>query len=159
MTRSQVARKPVTHIALPGYEIARAQPRSRETVTAFLRRTGWATRDPKYGWGFSNGLPTILQVNGEPILRQFWRTTRIAANHNVQFISRPLGGQRGGSGKQVLGLVALVAVAAFAGFAGPALAGLIPGLSGSALTAVGFGLTGAIPITGDIKLNSLRKKI
>lgn len=73
--RASEHRQPVTHIALPGLEIARAVPRSRETVTAFLRRTGWARRDPQYGWQFKNGLPTILQVNGEPVLRKRWRAT------------------------------------------------------------------------------------
>ncbi len=45
-----------------------------------------------------------------------WRKTRIAANDNVRFISKPLGG--GQNGKQILGLVALVAVSAFAVWAG-----------------------------------------
>jgi hypothetical protein len=31
----------VLHLAMPGLEIAQAVPRPRETVTAFLRRTGW----------------------------------------------------------------------------------------------------------------------
>jgi hypothetical protein len=48
----------VRHLVMPGLEVARAEARPRETVTAFLRRTGWATRDRKYGWQFRKGLPT-----------------------------------------------------------------------------------------------------
>jgi hypothetical protein len=99
--RSTAAFRPVTHITLPGLEIGRVEPKPRETVTAFLRRTGWAKRDRKYGWQFKNGLPTILLVNGEPVLRKQWRSTRISANDNVQFVSRPMGGR---DGKQIMGL-------------------------------------------------------
>jgi hypothetical protein len=35
---------------MPGLEFAPAEVQPRETVTAFLRRTGWATRDRRYGW-------------------------------------------------------------------------------------------------------------
>jgi hypothetical protein len=45
-------------------------------VTAFLRRTGWATRDRKYGWQFRKGLPTILEIDGEAVLRRDWRRSR-----------------------------------------------------------------------------------
>jgi hypothetical protein len=31
-------------------------------------------------------------VNGEPVLRKQWRSTRISANDNVQFVSRPWAG-------------------------------------------------------------------
>jgi hypothetical protein len=52
---------------MSGLEVARAEARPRENVTAFLRRIGWATRDRKYGWHFRKGLPTILEINGEAV--------------------------------------------------------------------------------------------
>jgi hypothetical protein len=64
---------------MPGLEVARAEARPRETVTAFLRRTGWATRHHKYGWQFRKGLPTILEIDGEAVLRRDWRHRRIGA--------------------------------------------------------------------------------
>jgi hypothetical protein len=66
----------VRHLVMPGLEVARAAARPRETVTAFLRRTGWATRDRKYGWQFRKGLPTILEIDGEAVLRRDWRRSR-----------------------------------------------------------------------------------
>src|SRR5262245_41638326 len=62
-------REPATvqHLVMPGLEVARAEARPRETVTAFLRRTGWATRDRKYGWQFRKGLPTVLEIDGEAV--------------------------------------------------------------------------------------------
>lgn len=152
--RSEAARRPVLHVVMPGLEVARAAPRKGETVTAFLRRTGWATRDPKYGWQFRKHLPTILEVNGEPVLRKQWRRTKIAANDNVRFVSYPLGGGRGSTGKQVLGLVALVAVAAFAGPLGAAFAGGL-GLTGTAATIVGGLATAAIGLGGALLVNAL----
>lgn len=148
--RSASARRPVLHVVMPGLEVARATPRKGETVTAFLRRTGWAFRDPKYGWQFRKSLPTVLEVNGEPVLRKQWRHTKIAANDNVRFVSYPRGGQ-GSTGKQVIGLVALVAVAAFAG---PA-AGLVSGalFGGSAVATAG--LTAAFGLGGALLVNAL----
>ena len=144
-------RRPVLHVVAPGLEVAQATPRKGETVTAFLRRTGWATRDPKYGWQFRKRLPTILEVNGEAILRKDWRRTKIAANDNVRFVSFPRGGKQG---KQVLGLVALVAVAAFAAWAGPAVAAGL-GLTGTAATITGGLVTGAIGLGGALLVNAL----
>lgn len=135
--RGSDPRQPVLHVVMPGCEVARAEPRARETVSAFLRRTGWAKKDRQYGWQFKKGLPTVLEVNGEPVLRRAWRTTRITAGDVVRFASYPLGGQGGGA-KQVIGLVALIAVSAFALWAGPALFGAgIPGILGTA--AIGCG--------------------
>ncbi|MGN6311714.1 MAG: hypothetical protein ACTHNN_19410 [Xanthobacteraceae bacterium] len=145
--RRTAARHPVLHVVAPGLEVAQAVPRKGEAITAFLRRTGWAARDPQYGWQFQKRLPTILEVNGEAILRKDWRRTKIAANDKVRFVSFPRGS--GKQGKQVLGLVALIAVSAFAGWAGPALASTIfPGAGawvGGALT-MGIGLGGALLI-------------
>jgi hypothetical protein len=138
---------------MPGLEVARAEARPRETVTAFLRRTGWATRDRKYGWQFRKGLPTVLEINGEAVLRKDWRRRRLAARADIRFVSYPLGGG-GGSGqvKQVAGLVALVAVSAFAFWAGPLVAGAL-GFAGSTFAS---GLaTAGIALGGSLLVNSL----
>jgi sulfur carrier protein ThiS len=152
--RSDAARKPVLHVVMPGCEVARAEIKPRETVSAFLRRTGWATKDRKYGWQFKKGLPTVLEVNGEPVLRRFWTTTRIAANDSVRFVSYPLGGQGSGA-KQVIGLVALVALAAFSG-------GIASALLGSSASTVLFGsltagqaLAAGIVAGGALLINAL----
>jgi hypothetical protein len=47
--RSDAARKPVLHLVMPGCEVARAEPKPREAIAAFLRRTGWATKDKEFG--------------------------------------------------------------------------------------------------------------
>jgi len=136
---------------MPGLEVARADARPRETVTAFLRRTGWATRDRKYGWQFRKGLPTILEINGEAVLRKDWRRRRIGARAEVRFVSYPLGGAGGGSAKQVAGLIALVAVSAFAFWAGPLISGAL-GFTG----AFAGGLaTAAIGLGGSLLVNAL----
>jgi hypothetical protein len=141
----------VRHLVMPGLEVACAAARPRETVAAFLRRTSWARLDRAYGWQFRKGLPTILEINGEAVLRKQWRKRRIAANDNVRFVSYPLGGGNNGI-KQVVGLVALVAVSAFAIWAGPLVAGAL-GFGGSALVA---GLaTAAIGIGGSLLINAL----
>ncbi len=141
----------IIHLVMPGIEVARAAPRRRETVAAFLRRTNWAKHDRAYGWQFRKGLPTILEINGEAVLRKQWRRRRIAANDNIRFVSYPLGG--GGNGlKQVVGLVALVAVSAFAIWAGPAVASAL-GFGGSALA--GGLATAAIGIGGSLLINAL----
>jgi len=70
--RAAASRRPIMHLVMPSVEIAQAVPRPRETVTAFLRRIGWDRRDRVYGWQFSKGLPTILEINGEPVSPQRW---------------------------------------------------------------------------------------
>ncbi|MCO5129278.1 MAG: hypothetical protein M9932_01770 [Xanthobacteraceae bacterium] len=151
ISKMRVARNPVVHEVAPGLQVAQAVPRKGETITAFLRRTGWATRDPKYGWQFSKRLPTILEVNGEAVLRKDWRRTKIAANDNVRFVSFPRGGN-GKQGKQVLGLVALIAISAFAAWAGPALAAQF-----SVAGWVGSAITGGIGLGGELRINILEK--
>lgn len=141
--RRRAARAPVLHVVMPGVEIARQAPRANETVTAFLRRTGWAKRDRQYGWQFARGLPTVLEVNGEAVLRKRWASTRFAANDNVRFVSYPLGGQ-GGNAKQVIGLVALLAVSAFAAWAPAALFGMTAGSFAALGTTAAIGLGGAL---------------
>ncbi|MBR0940267.1 hypothetical protein ABIF65_003368 [Bradyrhizobium japonicum] len=152
--RAKRARSPVLHLVMPGLEVAHAEPRPRETVTAFLRRTGWAKRDPVYGWQFRKGLPTVLEINGEAVLRKGWSRRRIAAKDNVRFVSYPLGGGGGGA-KQVIGLVALVAVAAFATVV---TGGAAAGLLGAAFGAGTFGaaaLGATIAVGGSLLVNAL----
>ena len=139
--------RPAVHVLMPGLEVARAEPKPRETVTAFLRRTGWATRDRKYGWQFRKGLPTFLEINGEAVLRADWRRRRITAADAVRFVSYPLGGGDGGGAKQIIGLLALVAVSAFALWAGPAL--FAAGTFGA------YATTAAIGIGGSLLINAL----
>jgi len=79
-----------------------------------------------------------------------WRSTRIRAGDNVEFWSRPMGGH-GGTGKQVLGIVALVAVAALAWWAGGVVAAAP---WGGAL--LGAATTGAIGCGGTLRINALR---
>lgn len=146
---SAPTRQPVLHIVMPGVEVARVEPLPRETVTAFLRRSGWATRDRRYGWQFKKGLPTILEINGEAVLRRDWRRRRIRARDSVRFVSYPLGGN--GNVKQVIGLVALVAVAAFAGPLGGAVASALS-LSAGFGTAIGAGLA----IGGSLQVSAVR---
>ncbi|MGR4930249.1 hypothetical protein ACIPUD_26105 [Bradyrhizobium sp. CAR08] len=148
--RHTLKRTPVLHLVMPGVEVARVEPLPRETVTAFLRRTGWATRDSKYGWQFKKGLPTILEIDGEAVLRRDWRRRRIGAKDNVRFVSYPLGGN--GGAKQVIGLVALVAVAAFAGPLGGAIATSLS-LSAGFGTAIGAGLA----IGGSLHVSAARQ--
>ncbi|MBB4395164.1 hypothetical protein [Bradyrhizobium sp. ERR14] len=71
--------RPVLHVVMPRAEVARETPLPRETVTAFLRRSDWATRGRKYGWQFKKGLPTILEMNGEAVLRRDWRRREATA--------------------------------------------------------------------------------
>jgi hypothetical protein len=147
--RSDAARRPVLHVVMPGIEVASELPRKGETVTAFLRRSGWATRDRCYGWQFRKGLPTVLEINGEAVLRREWRRRRIGTADAVRFVSYPLGGGGNGStGKQVIGLVALIAVSAFALWV-PGAIGLAAGSFGALAT------TAAIGIGGSLLINAL----
>ncbi|MDQ0305352.1 host specificity factor TipJ family phage tail protein [Ancylobacter polymorphus] len=135
---------PVLHIAAPGIELARAMPRSRETVASFLRRTGWST----------TRTPTICVVDGEPVLRAQWRKTRIKAGMSVLFQSLPRGGSmNGGSIAGLLGMIALTALAPWAGAA-------IVGPGGLALAGTGLAIgkaviSGAILLGGGFLLSTL----
>lgn len=154
--RSESVRRPVLHVVMPGLEVAREVPKKGETVTAFLRRTGWAWKDRQYGWQFKKGLPTVLEVNGEPLLRRHWSRRRIAANDNLRFVSHPLGGQGGPSGKQIIGLVALIALTAFSGGIAGAILG--PTLANTALLGsltFGQALAGGIVLGGALLINAL----
>ncbi|WP_316214288.1 host specificity factor TipJ family phage tail protein [Bradyrhizobium sp. SZCCHNR2032] len=144
----------VVHIVAPGLEVKRAEPLRRETIAAFLTRTGWATLDALHGWQFPKSLPTIVEIDGEPVLRRDWSKRRIKRGEAVRFTSYPLGGGQGSSAKQIIGLVALVAVSAFAVWAGPALAAGL-GLTGTAATIAGGLATAAIGIGGSLLVNAL----
>ncbi|MGJ4893785.1 host specificity factor TipJ family phage tail protein [Bradyrhizobium oligotrophicum] len=149
--------RPVVHLVMPGLEVASAVPRPRETVAAFLRRTGWARRDSRHGWQFARGLPTILEVNGEAVLRADWRRRRIGAADSVRFLSFPRGGGGGGrnQGKSVIGLVALIAVAAFATFITGGGAAALLGASFGAGTFGAAALGAAIGLGGSLLINAL----
>jgi len=69
------------------------------------------------GWRFD--LPTVCKINGQYYGRAEWSTYRIAANDNVEFLSRPLGGgSSGGSTAKTIGaVVAMVALTALAPYA------------------------------------------
>lgn len=137
------ARRPlpdIRHIVLPFAVQASAAPIERERIADFLVRVGWST----------DRLPTILVINGKPVLRRFWKRRRIKSDDRVEFWSRPWGGAQGGSGKQIIGIVALIALAAFAPYiAGPAGLNLVAG-------SFGFNaVVGAITIGGGISTLAL----
>lgn len=126
---------PVLHIALPGIELARAMPRARETIASFLRRVGWST----------TLMPTICVVDGAPVLRAAWRTTRIRKGMAVEFHSRPRGGSL--SSNSLIGLIGVITLSAFAPWAGAALFGA--GTTAAKIAA------GAIMLGGSFLLNTL----
>lgn len=130
-----VAMLPVLHIAAPGIELARAMPRSRETVASFLRRIGWST----------TRTPTICVVDGEPVLRAQWRKTRIKAGMSVLFQSLPRGGQMNGA--SIAGLIGMIALTALAPWAGALAFGA--GTIGASI------LSGAILLGGGFLLSTL----
>ena len=90
-------------------------------------------------------------MNGEFVLQRAWKRRRIKATDKVVFVSRPLGGGSGSSGKQVLGIVALIAASALALWAGPAIAGTLFG--GSALA--GGLITAGITVGASLLINAL----
>jgi hypothetical protein len=102
------ARPPATvrHLIMPGLEVARRGATARD---GDVRRTDWATRDRKYSWQFRKGLPTILEINGEAVLRRDWRHRRIGV---LAGSLRLLSAWREWRAKQVVKLVALIAASA-----------------------------------------------
>ncbi|MFG1198486.1 host specificity factor TipJ family phage tail protein, partial [Xanthobacter aminoxidans] len=116
------------HIVLPGQVLGRAQPRARETVAGFLRRARRSGGAPR-AWA-TDILPTVVAINGEPVLRADWRRRRLRASDRLVVMSRPLGGSRA-QNKQVLGLVALVGLSLLAPGVGTWIAGLGLGISAS----------------------------
>lgn len=116
------------HIVLPGQVLGRAQPRARETVAGFLRRARRSGGAPR-AWA-TDILPSVVAINGEPVLRADWRRRRLRASDRLVVMSRPLGGSRA-QNKQVLGLVALVGLSLLAPGVGTWIAGLGLGISAS----------------------------
>ena len=119
--------------------IAEARAVMGETVKAYLARIAWRFE-----------LPTVLTINGEFYGRAEWGTRALGANDNVEFVSRPLGGGRGGSvGKSILSVVALVALTAVAGPAGPLGAALATSLGsfGGAVASAAIVGAGALAIS------------
>jgi hypothetical protein len=119
------AERVIRHLVMPAHEIARAELREGERIGEFLERAGWSRRikfgDGKWRWTWK--LPTVCIVNGVFLLQRAWKRRRIKDSDSIVFLSRPLGGGNGSSGKQVLGLVALIAASALALWAGAALFG------------------------------------
>ncbi len=108
-------RLPEAGLVLP---IAEHKTRKRKpTIEQLIAETGWQFN-----------LPTVCKVNGAYYSRTEWATHRLAANDNVEFISRPLGGMGGGSsGKSIGAILAMVALTALAPWAVGAI-----GLTGTA---------------------------
>ncbi|NBJ13350.1 host specificity factor TipJ family phage tail protein [Microvirga arsenatis] len=95
--------------------IAEHKTRKRKpTIEQVLAETGWRF-----------DLPTVCKVNGVYYSRTEWATHRLAANDNVEFLSRPLGGSSGGgsSAKSIGAIVAMVALTALAPYAAGAIFG------------------------------------
>ena len=143
----------IRHLMMPGHEVARAFPLANERIASFLARNEWSKRvqcaDGKCRWTWK--LPTVCLVNGEFVFQRAWKRRRIKATDKIVFVSRPLGGGSGSSGKQVLGIVALIAASALALWAGPAIAGTLFG--GSALA--GGLITAGITVGASLLINAL----
>jgi len=105
-------RVPEAGLVLP---IAEHKIRKRKpTIEQVLAETGWRF-----------DLPTVCKVNGVYYSRTEWATHRLAANDNVEFLSRPLGGSSSGgsSAKSIGAIVAMVALTALAPYAAGAIFG------------------------------------
>jgi len=98
-------------------------------------------------------VPTICVIDGEPVMRQHWRTRRIRKSSMVEFHSLPMGG--GTSGSSLLGLIGVIALTALAPWAGGALAGALS-LGGAGSIAASL-ITGAIVLGGSFLLSTLAK--
>lgn len=121
-------RLPEAGLVLP---IAEHKTRKRKpTIEQLVAETGWQFN-----------LPTVCKVNGAYYSRTEWATHRLAANDNVEFVSRPLGGGSGGgsSAKSIGAIVAMVALTALAPWAMGAigLTGTAASIGSSALIAGG----------------------
>lgn len=95
--------------------IAEHKTRKRKpTIEQVLAETGWRF-----------DLPTVCKINGVYYGRAEWATHKLAANDNVEFLSRPLGGSSGGgsSAKTIGAIVAMVALTALAPWAAGAIFG------------------------------------
>jgi sulfur carrier protein ThiS len=110
-------RQPEAGLVLP---IAEHKTRKRKpTIEQLVAETGWRF-----------DLPTVCKVNGVYYSRTEWATHRLAANDNVEFISRPLGGMGGGGGSSAKSIGAIVAMVALTALAPWAMGAI--GLTGAA---------------------------
>jgi sulfur carrier protein ThiS len=110
-------RLPESGLVLP---IAEHKTRKRKpTIEQLVAETGWRF-----------DLPTVCKVNGLYYGRTEWATHRLAANDNVEFISRPLGGMGGGGGSSAKSIGAIVAMVALTALAPWAMGAI--GLTGAA---------------------------
>ncbi|MCS0501373.1 host specificity factor TipJ family phage tail protein [Ancylobacter mangrovi] len=130
---------PAVHLLLPGRELARAEPRRRETIAALIRRAELRFET----------FPTICVIDGAPVLRAEWTTRRIRAGEQVVFLSRPRGGS--GGTRQLLGLLGVIALSALAPGIGTAVSGALFGGSAAMASIVGA----AFVAGGALALNSL----
>jgi hypothetical protein len=93
--------------------------------------------------------PTIAVLDGEPILRGVWAVRVIGPGEVIAFVAVPRGGggEGGGSGKQIVGLIAALALSIAAPMAGAAIFGA--GTLGASL------VSGALLVGGSLLLNAL----
>jgi hypothetical protein len=143
---SDNARVRIEHRIEPSFVERAADAVPGEKISEFLLRQGWSKQekiDGKLRWTWR--LPTICVVNGQPLLQRQWKRRRIAANDNIEFISRPLGGNRG---KAIAGIVGTIALATFAPWASGALlsAGFSPLFAYGSVAAICVG--GSLLIIG-----------
>ncbi|MBA1157752.1 host specificity factor TipJ family phage tail protein [Microvirga mediterraneensis] len=121
-------RVPEAGLVLP---IAEHKTRKRKpTIEQLIAETGWQFN-----------LPTVCKVNGQYLSRTEWASYKVAANDNVEFVSRPLGGSSGSgsSAKSIGAIVAMVALTALAPWAMGAigLTGIAASIGSSLLIAGG----------------------
>jgi sulfur carrier protein ThiS len=110
-------RLPESGLVLP---IAEHKTRKRKpTIEQLVKETGWRF-----------DLPTVCKVNGTYYSRTEWATHRLAANDNVEFVSRPLGGMGGNGGSSAKSIGAIVAMVALTALAPWAMGAI--GLTGAA---------------------------
>lgn len=149
LAKDAVLRARVKHLLLPGMPLGELEAKRGETVTSFLRRSGWTF-----------ALPTICVRNGRPVMRAQWAKTRIRVGDRVEFWSRP--GKGGGFG-QIIGLVGLLALSILAPGIGTTIAGGLLGstLAGTAILGTTYGaiaggfIAAGIVAGGAILINSL----
>lgn len=141
--RSEAARVPV-YRAVDGISASITEAGfAGERISDFLLRTGWAKpSDGPTKWSFT--LPTILVINGNPVMQREWKRRRIKEDDDIVFWYRPMGGGSG-RGKSVIGIVAAIGLAVFAPWAGAAVFGA--GTVGAAFFTAAIGTGGVLSST------------
>lgn len=92
-----------------------------------------------------------VAVNGRLIDPERWPTITLDPGDYLTVAVRPHGGK--GGGKMVLRLVAMIAVMVVAYYAAPALAGMIPGLSATGVSAATALIGATIAPIGSLAIN------